>query len=128
MLHIKDGKQLITENKKIASKFNKFFASIGSKVAGKLRNVASNAWEKYENNHTVHDPLDLRPVDHKSIFDIIHLQKPNKATGLDKIPARLIRDAEMELTPSITYLVNKSIKDGKFPAPWKMARVTPLHK
>ena len=119
---------MITENKKIASKFNKFFASIGSKVAGKLRNVASNAREKYENNHTVHDPLDLRPVDHKSIFDIIHLLKPNKATGLDKIPARLIRDAEMELTPSITYLVNKSIKDGKFPAPWKMARVTPLHK
>ena len=52
----------------------------------------------------------------------------NKAAGLDKIPARLIRDAELELTPSIAYLVNKSIRDGKFPALWKLARVTPLHK
>ena len=61
-------------------------------------------------------------------FDIIHVLKSNKAAGLDKIPTRLIRDAESELIPSIAYLVNKSIKDGKFPALWKLARVTPLHK
>ena len=45
VLHIEDGKQLLTEDKKIAFKFNKFFSSIDSKVAGKLRNVAMNAWE-----------------------------------------------------------------------------------
>ena len=39
------------------------------KVAGKLRNVAMNAWEKYENNNTGHDLWDLRPADHKAISD-----------------------------------------------------------
>ena len=34
----------------------------------------------------------------------------------------------MELAPSITYLVNKSISDGIVPDLWKVARVTPLHK
>ena len=40
----------------------------------------------------------------------------------------MIRDTVMELTPSITYLVNKLIMDGKFPMLWKLTRVTPLHK
>ena len=115
-LHIKNGKHLLRKDKKFAFKFNKFFSSIGSKVASKLRNVAMNAWEKYENNNTGHDLWDLCPVDHKTIFDIVHLLKSNKAAGLDKIPTTLIRDAESELTPSIAYLVNKSIRDGKFPA------------
>ena len=56
------------------------------------------------------------------------LFKSNKAAGLDKIPTKLIRDAESELTPSIANLVNKSIRDGKFPALWKLVRVTPLYK
>ena len=84
-----------------------------------------NGWE---NNNTGHDLWDLRPADHKTISGIIHLLKSNKAAGLDKIPARLIRDAELELTPSITYLVNKSIRDEKFPVLWKLACVTPLPK
>ena len=54
--------------------------------------------------------------------------KVNKAAGLDKIPARLLKDAEMELDPSIAYLVNKSISDGIVPDLWNVARVTPLHK
>ena len=70
----------------------------------------------------------MRPVDLGTISRFIQLLKPNKAAGLDRIPTRMIRDAITELTPSITYLVNKSIKDGKFPELWKIARVTPLHK
>ena len=35
--------------------------------------------------------------------------KVNKAAGLDKIPARLLKDAEVELAPSITYLVKNQL-------------------
>ena len=40
----------------------------------------------------------------------------------------MVRDSVVELTPSITYLVNRSIMGGKFPMLWKLAPVTPLHK
>ena len=40
----------------------------------------------------------------------------------------MVRDAEAELEPSITYLINKSIADGTVPALWKVARVTLLYK
>jgi len=43
-------------------------------------------------------------------------------------PARLVRDAETELAPSITNLINKSITDATVPALWKVARLSHLYK
>ena len=40
----------------------------------------------------------------------------------------MLRDAEVELAPSVTYLINKSIIDGTVPDVWKIARVSPLYK
>jgi len=54
-------------------------------------------------------------VEQKTVQRILHSLKVNKAAGLDKIPARLLKDAEMELAPSIAYLVNESISDGIVP-------------
>ena len=70
----------------------------------------------------------LQQVEKKTVQRILHSLKANKAAGLDKIPARLSKDAEAEYAPSITYRVNKSISDGIVPDLWKVARVTPLHK
>ena len=71
---------------------------------------------------------ELQCVKPKVVSKILHSLKVNKAAGLDKIPARLLRDAKEELAPSITYLINKSITDGSVPALWKVARVTPSYK
>ena len=54
--------------------------------------------------------------------------KANKAIGLDKISARLLRDAAGIIAPPLTYIVNSSLKLGKFPSHWKCARVTALFK
>ena len=43
-------KRILSEPKAVASKFNKFFATIGNKVASKLPTVAGDAWKKYESN------------------------------------------------------------------------------
>ena len=52
----------------------------------------------------------------------------SKATGLDAIPSRFLRDAAEIITPSITHIVNKSIEQGQFPNDLKIARVIPLYK
>lgn len=49
-------------------------------------------------------------------FTVLYSLKVDKAAGVDKIPARLLRNAEVELARSITYLINKSITDGTVPA------------
>ena len=40
----------------------------------------------------------------------------------------MLRDAEVELAPSVTFLINKSIIDGTVPDVWNIARVSPLCK
>ena len=42
--------------------------------------------------------------------------KANKAIGLDKIGARLLRDAAWVIAPPLTYIINHSLKIGKFPS------------
>ena len=51
-----------------------------------------------------------------------------KATGLDCIGPRLLKIAPNVLTPSITYIINKSIESGVFPCTWKNAKVNPIFK
>ena len=51
-----------------------------------------------------------------------------KATGLDRIPACLLKDSAAVITQSITSLVNLSLTTGIVPDEWKPARDVPLHK
>ena len=51
-----------------------------------------------------------------------------KATGLDCIGPRLLKIAPNVLTPSITYIINKSIESRVFPWTWKNAKVNPIFK
>ena len=52
----------------------------------------------------------------------------NKATGLDNIPAKLLKIAAPYIAKVITQICNHSIKHSSFPQTWKVAGVTPLHK
>ncbi len=57
--------------------------------------------------------------------------KPNKATGLDGIPARVLKEIATEIAPAITILSHSqaSINQGTLPASWKKASVlAPLFK
>ena len=51
-----------------------------------------------------------------------------KATGLDDISINVLKLAAPEIVSSITYICNLSLKTATFPAKWKEAKVTPLHK
>ena len=52
----------------------------------------------------------------------------NKATGLDDLSARFIKDGARVIAPMITHIVNMSIRQGIIPDDLKRARVIPIHK
>ena len=54
--------------------------------------------------------------------------RASKATGLDKIPAKMILVAVDVIAPSLTFIFNLSISSGTFINEWKIARVTPIFK
>ena len=54
--------------------------------------------------------------------------KPSKSTGLDDIPARVLKDDASGLKDQLTHIVNLSITSGTVPEELKSARVRPLFK
>ena len=52
----------------------------------------------------------------------------SKATGLDNVSCRLIKEAAPIIAKSLNKLFNKSIETNIFPSEWKLAKVTPIHK
>ena len=52
----------------------------------------------------------------------------SKATGLDQISARLVRECADLISSSITNIFNPSLTLGTFPEDWKCAKVTPIFK
>ena len=49
-----------------------------------------------------------------------------KATGLDRVPSKLLKMAASIIAPSLTSIFSKSILTGIYPNDWKAAKVTPL--
>ena len=54
--------------------------------------------------------------------------KANKSTGLDKIPAKILKLASDIIAPSLTYIFNLSLATGIYVDDWKRARVTLIYK
>ena len=54
--------------------------------------------------------------------------KSSKSTGLENIPARLLKDGASEIVKPLTILINRSLAEGAIPSDWKHAVVTPIHK
>ena len=82
------------------------------------------------------DPLAyVSPVEAVFSFQRINVQKVmklkmaidvSKATGLDKIPNRLLNIATEVVAPSLTGIFNQSLVTGIFASDWKMAKVSPM--
>lgn len=68
------------------------------------------------------------PVTNEDVYKAFISLKTSKATGVDDIPARVLKAAAGQLAPSAAYLFNESWNSGIFPSNWKIARVSPLQK
>lgn len=63
-----------------------------------------------------------------TVLKLINSLPLNKASGLDGISCRLLREAAPIVAPSLTYIIKFSITTGIFPDEWKLARVSPIYK
>jgi hypothetical protein len=60
--------------------------------------------------------------------NILQHLKPNKATGLDDIPAKFLKEVSIEISPLISFIFQASLDQGQIPSDWKQARVAPVLK
>ena len=72
--------------------------------------------------------LSFQNVKETDVKSAIKSLASNKASGYDKISARVLKDSCDCITPVISRLVNGSFQMAAFPKAWKIAEVIPVPK
>lgn len=123
---LKVNGSLITDPSVLPNEFNNHFATIGPKLASDIDSSDNLDYQKYLT--CINQRFQLQPTTIGKVFTLLNKLKKSKATGLDMISARLIRECADLICIPICDIFNQSINLGIFPDDWKLARVTPLFK
>ncbi len=70
----------------------------------------------------------FQTVSKTKVYNLLSSLNPCKSTGIDKIPAKIIRTAAPIIVNSLTRIFNTAIYSKTVSSEWKLARVIPLHK
>ena len=113
----------------MSNEFNDYFVNIGPKLADKITcNQNTNSYMEYL------EPLDnginfqMKTITSSNVFSMLSKLSKSKATGLDRISARLLRECPDLIADSLCLIFNHSINSGVFPDEWKCSKVIPLFK
>ena len=123
--NIKLGDQNITDNNKIANTFNSFFAEIGSKLAS---DISPTYIDPIEFIQPYGSEFTFRTITTVNLIQTIGKISLNKASGLDKIPIKLIKLAGDTIYDSLLHIFNLVLDTAVFPDDLKLAKITPIHK
>ena len=129
MKELKLNGSVISNSSGLFNAFNDHFSAIGPRLANEIPQNDNNNVLSYINNINVNN----NKFSFSSTSSIIVFSKTlirSKATGLDNITAKIIRECDDLISVSLYKcdLFNKSLLFGIFPDNWKCARVTPLFK
>ena len=120
-----EDKKLIDPTE-IAEGFNKFFAEIGPKLSENIEDI-DTCFDEFV-NQSISGNFTFQQISPSLVSS--HLRKlcMRKATGLDTVSARLLRECFDLISDSLALIFNRSIETSIFPDEWKSARITPLYK
>ena len=107
-----------------ATKFNQYFTTIAGSLCGHFTDPSPQ--------RVLAPRVDQEfiPQNVSSAFVLLELRKlkSTKATGLNGIPAKLLKGAAQEVAKPIANLINLTFSTGEIPQEWKEAKVTPIFK
>ena len=119
------GDTVNTDPIEISNILNTHFSKIGPSLASQIKETSSNFTDYVTPAEHI---FNLAKVSCQEVFNLIQKIPSNKASGLDNISARLLKEASPIVTRSLTFIINQSITTGIFPNAWKRARVSPIFK
>ena len=119
------GDSVSSDPIEISNILNTLFSKIGPSLVSEIQNTSSNFTDYIT---PAEKNFKLAEVSCQEVFNLIQKIPSNKASGLDNISARLLKEASPIVTRSLTFIINQSITTGIFPNAWKRARVSPIFK
>ena len=118
----------ISNSQQLSDAFNELFSTIGLTLANEIRSDENiiNSHLKYLTR--TDKMFEIQPTDNNKVRSLLSKLCKSKATGLDKISARLLRECPDLISHSLCEIFNRSIMTGIFPEEWKCSKVVPLYK
>ena len=107
---------------------NDCFTHFGPKLAEKIECENPCGFRDFIPQHEPVERLTFKPVNVVTVYRLIAKLNTSKATGIDEISAKVLKSAAPAIEEPLTRTFNMSIVSDKFPAEWKVVRVTPSFK
>lgn len=123
---IKLPEKTVTSTKELVDVFNEHFVNIGPNLAEAIQNENDGNFRDFINKQD--SEFSFHPVSVTMVYNLINKLSTSKATGFDKISAKVLWAAASAIAPSLTEIFNISMDSNQFPSDWKTARVIPLFK
>ena len=116
----------------MANTFKKHFVNLASDLVKKLPDPTGrfripSVHQYYKEINFPEKKLKFEKVSSVSILKILKEFKTNKATGIDNLVGRFLKDGSDILCTPIAKICNLSIKLASFPGKCKVAKIKPLY-
>ena len=128
----------LEDHETLANKFNKNFTSAGELTAYKTNLITREQGFDNESGpreesmeiglRAEQEGFEFQYIKETDVKSVIKSLAPNKASGYDKISARVLKASCESIAPVISRLVNSSFQMAAFPKAWKIAEVIPVPK
>ena len=100
---------------------------MGPKLAARLGKEREGAFLEYLGDR-VGESIIWSPTTPDEVRELCEALVPGKAAGWDGVSPRVIKGVARELAGSLSRLFNCCMRDGHYPACFKVARVVPIFK
>ena len=125
-IYLDDDGNIITDQKTVANKFNKFYTTVADKLVRKLGNPTTK-FQDYLKNPNKHS-IFLNETDPGEVATLIHKLDVRKSGDIYGVNARLVKDAGPSVATNLSIIFNLCIEKGTFPQLLKTAKVIPIYK
>ena len=128
-LNINVGGRVVTHESDLTDVFNSYFVNIASNLKEPIIPSDFEILNEYvKSKIPINTEFLITPTNEFFVNNFLSTFNLNKSTGVDNIGPKILKLSANIITPSLTFIVNKSIISGEFPSSWKEAKVKPLFK
>ena len=125
-IHLKDNGSTITDQKKVADRFNKYFTGIAQSLVNKLGKTKSKFTDYLKEPNV--NSIFINPVNESEVYDQLATLDESTTADSYNIPVRLIKLIKNIITEPLTYFINLSFSSGCYPKLPKYGKIIPVFK
>jgi hypothetical protein len=114
-----------TQPSEIAELFNEHFTNVGHDLAHQIPPIQDQPDKFIPETSTVYT---FKTTEPNEVLIAINKLAATKASGMDKLPTKILKMAAPIISESLASIFNVSLKNGFFPNDLKVAKVSPVFK